>query len=317
MDRGEAAAEVLHRLDPADAAAVREQRRHSAALKGKIDGPHARPGFEQLIAATLAPPGVVFEQAAVGGVAGWWCRPGDTDARVRTMFVHGGGYVLGNAAAFRNFAGQFAARLRSDVFIPDYRLAPEHPFPAAFEDLLSCYGAMSRAAPDLLLIGDSAGGGLVLALLSAVAGAPQGPPAPAGAAVMSPWTDLALTGDSMVSRAEADPIFTRGSLQALASLYLAGADPADPRASPFGAVLERLPPMRIDVGEDEVLLDDSRRYAARANSAGSRVALHVWAGMSHVFVSGMGGLRAADIAVEQICEFLRGCIERPAPASQG
>jgi acetyl esterase/lipase len=248
--------------------------------------------------------GISFEGGSVGGIQGWWCRPEAPLPNTVLMFTHGGGFVLGTAGAFRNFAGQVAARLNVKTFIPDYRLAPEHPFPAAFEDVRACYHDLSSGGAAVLLVGDSAGGGLTLALLSALHADNGAHNLPLAAAVMSPWTELSLTSETMDTRAEADPIFTKDALFSLSQLYLAGADPRDPRASPLNADLDGLPPIRIDVGDDEILLGDSTRYAAAGQGAGSPVELHVWAGMSHVFPSSVGSLRAADAALDGIAEFL-------------
>ncbi|WP_206521664.1 alpha/beta hydrolase, partial [Mesorhizobium sp. M7A.F.Ca.CA.001.05.1.1] len=182
------------------------------------------------------------------------------------LYIHGGGYVLGSAEALANFAGQIAARVGADIFVPDYRLAPEHPFPAAIDDAVAAYrGLVAEGAERIVVVGDSAGGGLTLALLSILAAdKTKGLVQPVGAAAMSPWTDLALTGDSIETRAEADPIFTRGVLQSFADMYLQGQDATNPKASPLYAQLRGLPPIRIDVGDDELLLADSIRYADRA-----------------------------------------------------
>lgn len=143
-----------------------------------------------------------------------------------------------------------------------------------------------------------------MALLSILA-AESGTPQPLAAAVMSPFTDLALTGASIESRAEADPIFTRGVLAAFADFYLQGQSAVDPKASPLYAGLAGLPPIRIDVGDDELLLDDSRRYAERARAAGAEVTLSVWTGMPHVFQSGLGHFLAAEQSIDAIGAFLR------------
>jgi len=158
-----------------------------------------------------------------------------------------------------------------------------------------------------VLAGDSAGGGLALSLLSLVAAeAREGTRVrPAGAAVMSPWTDLALSGASMETRAKVDPLMTKESLAAAARIYLSEHDPFDPRASPLYADLAGLPPVRIHVGEDEVLLDDSIRYGERLETAGGTVQVHTWEGMIHVFPSNIANLRAAKQALDDIGGFLR------------
>ena len=296
---------VLHPLPPQDTAAIAAMRHAASAHKGEILGPQARPMFDAMLAATPAAVDVRLEPGTVGGVAGWWARPHGAKPGARVLYIHGGGYVVGSARAWANFAGQIAQRAGADAFLPDYRLAPEHPFPAAIEDAAAAYrGLVAQGAERIVVAGDSAGGGLAMALLSILA-AESGTPQPFAAAVMSPFTDLALTGASIESRAEADPIFTRGVLAAFADFYLQGQSAVDPKASPLYAGLAGLPPIRIDVGDDELLLDDSRRYAERARAAGAEVTLSAWTGMPHVFQSGLGHFLAAEQSIDAIGAFLR------------
>ncbi len=273
--------------------------------KGAILGPEARPFFDAMRAATPLPPGVRLESDTVGGVPGLWCRPADAQAGRALLFLHGGGYMMGSAEAMTGYAGQLATRAGADAFVPDYRLAPEHPFPAAVDDAFAAYRALaSETDSELALAGESAGGGLTVALLTLIRAEPA-LRSPAGAAVMSPWVDLTLSGSSYANRAEADPIFTQEALRALAAKYLQGHAPEDPRASPLRADLSGLPPLRIDVGDDEVLLDDALRLAERAGSAGVLVTGAVWAGMPHVFQAQVGRLSAARRALDAAGEFLR------------
>jgi acetyl esterase/lipase len=263
--------------------------------------------FDAMFAATPAAADVQVEPATVGGIPGFWLRPDKAEPGAQMLYLHGGGYMLGSAQAVTNFAGQIAARVGADTFVPDYRLAPEHPFPAAIDDAVATYhGLVADGAKRIVVAGDSAGGGLTLALLSILAAEKaEGTLQPVGAAVMSPWTDLALTGASFETRAEADPIFRRGVLKAFADAYLGGRDTTDPKASPLYAQLDDLPPIRIDVGDDEVLLDDSVRYAERAQAAGAQVILSIWTGMPHVFQSSLGRFVAAEQSTDAIGEFLR------------
>jgi acetyl esterase/lipase len=296
-----------HPLAAEDVAVVAAMRQATAPHKGEPMGSEARPMFDAMMAATPAAKGVRFEPGEVGGIPGWWCRPADAEPDRRLLYVHGGGYGLGSALAFRNLASQIAARTKAHAFVPDYRLAPEHPFPAAIDDVLAVYRSlMAEFGGRIAIAGDSAGGGLALAVLPLLEAKGV---VPACAAVMSPWTDLGLTGASLESRADADPIFTRRVLEALADNYAQGGDKADPRMSPLQARLAGLPPIRIDVGDDEVLLDDSVRFAARAAEAGVDVHLSIWAGMPHVFQSSLGHLLAAEQSLDAIGAFLLSRLE--------
>ncbi|TSE02906.1 alpha/beta hydrolase [Mesorhizobium intechi] len=298
---------TIQPLAPDDAPAVAAMREAASAHKGEKLGPEARPMFDAMFVATPAAADVRIEPATVGGIAGFWLRLPNPRSGARILYLHGGGYVLGSAEALTNFAGQIATRVGADAFVPDYRLAPEHPFPAAIDDAVAAYrGLITEGAERIVVVGDSAGGGLTLSLLSILAAdKTKGKVQPVGAAVMSPWTDLALTGDSLETRAEADPIFTRGVLQAFADLYLQGQDATNSKASPLYAQLRDLPPIRIDVGDDELLLADSIRYADRARAAGVDVTLSIWEGMPHVFQSSLGRFRAAEQSVDAIGAFLR------------
>ncbi|KAA1177170.1 alpha/beta hydrolase [Rhizobium tropici] len=298
---------TIHPLSPQDATAVAAMRQAASAHKGEALGPEARPMFDAMLTATPAAAGIRVEPATVGGIKGFWLRPDTAQPAARMLYVHGGGYVLGSALALTNFAGQIAAWINADTFVPDYRLAPEHPFPAAIDDVAAAYrGLVAEGAERIAVVGDSAGGGLTLALLSILVGEKaKGVLQPVGAAVMSPWTDLALDGASFETRAEADPIFTRDVLQVFADAYLRGHYAYDPKASPLYADLKNLPPIRIDVGDDEVLLDDAVRYAERAQAAGVDVTLSVWEGMPHVFQSSLDRFLAAEQSVKAIGDFLR------------
>jgi acetyl esterase/lipase len=303
-----------HKESLADQAAMQIMRAELRLQPALQFGPEARPVFDEIVARTPAAQNVSYEAATVGGVPGWWCKPSDTVKGAAVLYLHGGAYVLGSAIAYRNFAGQIAARAKAAAFIADYRLAPEHRFPGAVEDAIAAYRGLSAVGySKLALAGDSAGGGLALSLLLlATAASKTGSVLrPLAVAVMSPWTDLALAGDSMETRANSDPLLTRDALQKAAKLYLGDQDLRDSKASPIYGDLTGLPPVLLHVGEDEMLLDDSRRFAERIAIVGGEVELHVWEGMAHVFPSNPEQLQAAREALDNIGEFLRSFLERP------
>jgi monoterpene epsilon-lactone hydrolase len=295
---------IVRPLSTKDGQMMAKIRTAAAPAKGVLD----RGDFDALMEHTPPALGVTYEAARVGGVPGWWCRPSDAAKGSAILYLHGGAYVAGSAKSYRNFVGQIAMRANAAAFIADYGLAPEHPFPRALKDARAAYRGLAELGyTNVALAGDSGGGGLALILLaSAIEEARHGATArPTGAAVMSPWTDLALSGESMETCAEADPFLTRAVLASAASRYLGHHDARDPLASPLYGNLSDLPPVRLDVGEDEILLDDSRRYADRLATAGGEVRLNIWAGMAHVFLSNVGTLDAAISALGDVGAFLR------------
>jgi epsilon-lactone hydrolase len=303
---------LIHPLTPEDSAAMANLRSAVAAMKGQLAGIAARAPFNGIMERVAAPDGVSFEADTVAGVSGWWAKPARAKNDAAILHLHGGWFNWGAASAFRNFVGHIALRAEADAFIPDYRLAPEHPFPAAVKDAEACYrGLVDRGIKKIALTGDSAGGNLALVLLSiATAQAGSASIGPAGAAVLSPVTDLTLTGESFDTRAEADPYFVKSQVASLVRSYLGDSDPKNPLASPLYGALAGLPPVRVHVGDDEVLLDDSRRYVERAVAAGVDAKLDIWLGMPHGFVNGVGNLHAANQALQAIGAFLSGRLER-------
>ncbi|MBR1149682.1 alpha/beta hydrolase [Bradyrhizobium sp. JYMT SZCCT0428] len=247
---------------------------------------------------------VTCVRISAGGVDGEWISPADAPEDQAILYFHGGGFRLGSVASHRDLIAQIAVASGCRVLAIDYRLAPEHRFPAALDDALAAYAWMLDRGlkPDnVALAGDSAGGNLVLSAMLALR--ERGLPLPVAAVLMSPWTDLAATGASYVSRAEADPIHQRPMILALAKNYLGGqGDPRDPLASPLYADLTGLPPLLIQVGDRETVLDDSVMFADIARSAGVDVSLEVWDGMIHVFQ--MFELPEAHQAIASIAGFL-------------
>ena len=203
------------------------------------------------------------------------------------LYLHGGGYAAGSFVTHRVVAEKMAQLARVRALLPAYRLAPEHRFPAAVEDVMAVYRWLIEeygADPARVVVaGDSAGGGLTIAL--AVSARDAGLPLPAALACISPWFDLAGTGESIRSKAGVDPCFTPEGLHLQAREYLGDADPKHPLASPLYADLRGLPPVMVQVGEDELLLDDARRLVERAHAAGVDATLEVWPGLWHIFAT--------------------------------
>lgn len=231
-----------------------------------------------------APKGVRFESETIAGIAAERARAeGVTPLGITVLYLHGGGYFACSPRTHRPITG-FYARAGFDAVAPDYRKAPEHPFPAAVDDAEAVYRALlARGVPAerIVLSGDSAGGGLCLALMLRLKTA--GVALPAAAALFSPWTDLAVTGDSVRSNGARDAMFQPEGIPVSAGFYLGDADPRDPLASPLYGDLAGLPPLLIHVGEREVLRDDSTRLTERARAAGVSVALTVWDVVPHVW----------------------------------
>ena len=297
---------AIHPLSQEDSVAVSSLRAMVAGVKGKLQGTAARNPFNSFIERVAAPEGVTFEVDTIGQISGWWAKPAQAWKGAAIVHMHGGWFHWGTAQAYRNFAGHIALSAGADTFIPDYRLAPEHPFPAAVRDAEACYrGLIEKRITRIALTGDSAGGNLALVLLSITsAQASKGSIAPVCAVALSPVTDLALTSESFDTRAEADPFFTKLQAAGLVRSYLGDTDPKNPLASPLYGDLAGLPPIRVHVGDDEVLLDDSRRYVERGVAAGVDAKLHVWMGMPHGFVNEVGRFRAAKQALSAIGAFL-------------
>lgn len=229
----------------------------------------------------LTPRGVIFTPATIGGVPGEWAEPKAGGTRGTMLYLHGGGYVAMSPRTHRAVTGAFARRgLR--VFAADYRLAPEHPFPAALDDAAAAWrGLRAQVEGPAFVAGDSAGGGLTLALLLRLRD--LGARLPDAACAFSPWTDLAITGASMVGNAERDPLLVSKGIETIAVAYCGATDPRDPLVSPLYGDFSGLPPLMIAVGDTEILLDDALRVAERARAAGVRVDLRVARDMPHVW----------------------------------
>ncbi|THD64491.1 MAG: alpha/beta hydrolase [Phenylobacterium sp.] len=263
-----------------------------------------RQAYDAMTSETPIAEGVEMQAIDRDGVRGWWVRRAGAPADRAILFLHGGAYMLGSAQAYRGFASQIAVRAGVAAFIPDYPLAPEHPFPAAPQAAVAALRWLAdEGVSQAALVGDSAGGALALA---ALAGAGEPSPAVASVVAFSPWIDLALSGPSFASPDTHDPIFQPELLAGAAAAYLASADPKDGRASPLYAVPDALPPLLIQVGEDELLLDDARRYAAAAAEKGGEVRLDIFEGLHHVFQRSTRELPSARRALDEAAAFLSG-----------
>ena len=252
------------------------------------------------------PAGIGEEEGVLGGVPALRVAAPASRADRHVLYLHGGGYVAGSPELYRNLLWRFADAAGAQVAALDYRLAPEHPFPAALDDAVAAWhGLLAEGADPRLaaVIGDSAGGGLALALALKLRDC--GAKLPAAIVGISPWTDLALTGASLRNNARADPMLNADDVPHLAERYLAGADPRDPYASPLYGDPAGLPPTLIQVGSDEILRDDAVRMAQRMRDAGCDVSLEIWPRMPHVWHGFVSVMPEARAAIARIGAFVR------------
>ena len=265
-----------------------------------------RTDMEAAVALITLPPNVRVEHVDAGGVPAEWISGGTAEPQGVIVYLHGGGYCLCSVNTHRDHVARLARATGARALLIEYRLAPEHPFPAAVDDAVAAYRWLLRQgdAPHRIVIGgDSAGGGLTAATLLALRDA--GDPLPAGAFLISPWLDLTHEGESMTSKAAADPMVTRALLEMMADAYATSQDLRQPLISPVFADLGGLPPMLVQVGTAEVLLDDSTRFAERAKAAGVDVTLEVWDEMIHVWHVYAEMLPEAQQAIDRIGEWVR------------
>lgn len=257
-------------------------------------------------------PSVQYSAETAKCVPAEWSVPiGFSTERV-VLYVHGGAFYSGSLSGARPVAGNVALAGEARVLTIDYRLTPEHPFPAALDDTLIAYEWLlaNGVSPEaIVLVGDSAGGTLVLALLVQLRD--QGKPLPRGAVCLSPTTDLTMSGDTWILNARKDLLLDPDKVRAAIDLYLHGADPRTPLASPLYADLHSLPPLLILVGSDECLLSDATRLAEKAQAAGVAVTLEVWDGMQHGWHISAGFLPEARQAIARIGEFVKWGPTRP------
>ncbi|MFF1632545.1 alpha/beta hydrolase [Leifsonia sp. NPDC058248] len=289
-----------------DVMGVLRDRQHSSAAGAPVPVAEARAGFTPAGFVHPLPDDVLVSEVSAGGVPAHWLDAPGVDAERVLLFVHGGGYQFGSLRSDGELAARLGRAAGMRVLFPEYRLAPEHPFPAAIVDVLAVWQWLRVdqhvRARSLAVAGDSAGGGLTVALLVATRDA--GDELPAAAVLMSPTVDLTSSGTSMTERVDQDPISTPALLRQLASDYLAGADPRTPLASPLFAPLSGLPPLLVQVGTADLLLSDAERLAQAAIEAGVDVRLEIGDGLPHVYQL-MLGTPEAEEATERIAAFLR------------
>ncbi|HEX7522350.1 MAG TPA: alpha/beta hydrolase [Acidimicrobiia bacterium] len=261
---------------------------------------------ERISDSTTEPPGVTYDDVVAGAVPAQWVTPEGADARRVLVYFHGGGYCFCSMHSHRKLAGHLARAAGCRALNVDYRLAPEHPHPAALTDAFAAYRwllATGVEAGDVVVAGDSAGGGIAVALL--VKARDEGVALPAAGVLLSPWIDLAMTADSITTRAEVDMRQDPAGTKWCAQLFLAGQDPRDPYASPLYADLTGLPPLYIQAGDWDILADDAHRLTDRARRAGVDVRLDLFPEMLHAHQIWAGNMPEADDAVARIGDYVR------------
>jgi len=264
-----------------------------------------RLSYERIMATLPLDDDIETERVGANGVPAEWIWAPESQKDRVILYLHGGGYLFGSVRTHRVMLAHMARAAKARVLALDYRLAPEIPFPAPVEDSVSAYQWLmgQGIAPEKMAIGgDSAGGGLTVAALVALRNV--GEPMPAAGVCISPWTDMESTGESMATNAETDPSISKERLLKIAKVYLAGKDPRAPLASPIHADLTGLPPLLLQVGGIEVLLDDSTLLKARAKEAGVPVEMEVWDDMPHVWHHYAPILPEARKAIGKIGEFV-------------
>ena len=276
-----------------------------SALPAGSDVNEQRRLLRELLSAQPLPADVTVTRTVLGGVPAAEITVDGIEPRHVVLYFHGGVYAMGDAFLAAGLASQIGRRTQATVISLDYRLAPEHPYPAAVDDALAAYQALLRggtAPADIAFAGESAGGGLAIATL--VNARDHGLPLAAGAFVMSPYADLTLAGTTMETKREADPLLSRESLQARVSDYTSGQDAALGLISPIFADLSGLPPLIIQAGTHEVLLDDAVRLARQAGTADVGVTLDITPGVPHVFQAYYPVLDEAAAALDRAGQLL-------------
>jgi acetyl esterase/lipase len=285
---------------------IKAVREHLAKLPQPSTFEERRAQYDRAERVFKTPAEVAVEAVRAPQVPAEWLVPPGARTDAAVLYLHGGGYAIGSARSHRHLAAAIATASGVSALLPEYRLAPEHPFPAAVDDATAAFEwllARGIAPAHIVVAGDSAGGGLAVATLVALRD--RGRPLPAGGVCISPWVDLSCGGASYTTRAERDPIVKREGVVEMARAYLGRTDAKTPLASPLHADLRGLPPLLIQVGSDEVLLDDATQLAGQAKAAGVEATLEVWDEMIHVWHWFLPMLDEAGRAVARIGVFVR------------
>tara|TARA_R110002072_G_scaffold171703_4_gene325407 strand:+ start:14631 stop:15521 length:891 start_codon:yes stop_codon:yes gene_type:complete len=265
-----------------------------------------REGYEAIGGAFPLADDCTFEEVDSNGINSAWTQAGAVNDKL-IMYLHGGGYVIGSLTTHRPLVADISRATGRKVLAVDYRLAPEHPFPAALEDAVTAYQWLltkGHSAKDIIIAGDSAGGGLTIATMLKLKQLDI--ELPEAGICLSPWVDMEAIGETMISKASVDPMVQKDSLQGMAAIYLNGANPRDPLAAPIYGDLEGLPPLLIQVGTAETLLDDARRLATTAIQAGVNVTHEEWPDMVHVFQQFSPLISDGYRAIARIGQFVKG-----------
>jgi len=287
-------------------AARREVRDHPSGPPPGVDAISFARRMAEVFIGWGEDPGTVVTEVALGSTRALWVNAEVAESKKVLLHLHGGAYVIGTADHVVPMLGHITAQAGCAAISLDYRLAPEHAFPAAIEDAVAAYRSLLADGHDptnIVVGGDSAGGGLSLAMV--LSAREEGLPMPGGIVAISPWGDLECAADSWSVNADRDMILSTERLMLMAQLYLQGADAADPLASPVHADYAGLPPMYLQASGHETLLDDVLRIGAEAARAGVPVRLDVFPGMQHVFQYCVGNMPEADDAIARIARWIR------------
>ncbi|GAA2131025.1 alpha/beta hydrolase [Arthrobacter humicola] len=269
-----------------------------------------RDNYVTMLKGHPVPENLIVEHADLGGVPGTVIMPPEVIEGRTLVYFHGGAYIFGASAGYLGLGGRLALALSTKVVLPDYRLAPEHAYPTPIEDCLAVYKWLLDEGHDpdqLVFAGDSAGGSLTVSVM--VHARDAGLPLPAGGVAISPWADLEHTGSSMSSRHGLDPLCTKDALDVQARTFLAGAPANSPDASPVFADVSGLPPILVQIGENEVMLSGAMRLATHLAESRVRTTLEVWPGMFHVWHLFAAILPDGQQAIDNAADFLRQAIE--------